>query len=74
MAKIKVFPQFDRAYTYVAYAFDAEYMETLTAAMNIRVPPNAVMLGNGEIWVCFDQHTRESSSFYLKAADAKHVY
>ena len=73
MASIKVFSQFDRAYTYHAYAFDAEYMETLTATLNICVPPNAVMLGNGEVWVCFDQFTRDRSSFYLKASEPRMV-
>jgi hypothetical protein len=73
MASIKMFPQFDRAYTYRSYAFDAEYMETLTATMSFRVPPNAVMLGNGEIWACFNQETRDNSSFYLKASKAKYI-
>lgn len=73
MVSIKVFSQFDRTYTYRAYAFNPEYMETLTATMNISVPPNAVMVGNGELWVCFDQHTRDKSSFYFKASKAKIV-
>lgn len=60
------YDEFGRGYKLHLIEHNYDYMVQLAGAFGMRSIPNGAMIGNGEVWVCFDMNVRTESSFYFQ--------